>query len=179
MTRARDNAIRRDENGRYSVNDLHRAGGGMDKHRPTYWLANQKTKDLCKEIEIDGIPSIQSKQGLGTFVARELVYAYAMWISTAFHLKTIRSFDAVVTGETWHRQLAALSPACQQRIHLKRPPDGNNRTRCSHPGRSLNLRSRMVAMSCQRQHLEDLSFVSIIAHETARIRAGVVMVLET
>ena len=90
--------ISQDAEGRYCLNDLHKAAGGATKHRPAIWLQNQQTLDLAKECEIDGIPSIFAKQGLGTYVVRELVYAYAMWISPSFHLKVIRTFDAVATG---------------------------------------------------------------------------------
>lgn len=91
-------SIRQDIEGRFCLNDLHKASGGEDKHRPTYWLKNQQTIDLQKEIEIDGIPSIVKKQGLGTFVVKELVYSYAMWISAKFQLVVIRAYDALVTA---------------------------------------------------------------------------------
>lgn len=87
-------SIRQDAEGRYCLNDLHQAAGGESKHRPNYWLSSAQTRELIGEIEIAGIPAIQSRQGLGTFVAKELVYAYAMWISAAFHLKVIRAYDS-------------------------------------------------------------------------------------
>jgi phage antirepressor YoqD-like protein len=90
--------IRQDGHGRYCLNDLHRAAGGEKRHQPSDWLRSQQVIDLIAEVEIPGIPGIQSKQGLGTFACKELVYAYAMWISARFHLQVIRAYDALVTA---------------------------------------------------------------------------------
>lgn len=89
-------SIRTDAAGRFCLNDLHRAAGEEPRHRPNYWMENAQTKELVAELEKAGNPAIKAKQGLGTFVAKELVYAYAMWISPAFHLKVIRVYDAMV-----------------------------------------------------------------------------------
>ena len=76
----------------YSLNDLHKASGGEARHKPSNWLQNKQTADLIAEIEIAGIPAIQKKQKLGTFVCKELVVHYGMWISPAFSLQVIRAF---------------------------------------------------------------------------------------
>lgn len=90
--------IRQDENGRFCLNDLHKAAGGAKKHGASYWLANQQTKDLIAELETTGNPVITAEgRNGGTYVCKELVYAYAMWISPAFSLKVIRAYDALVT----------------------------------------------------------------------------------
>jgi len=91
-------SIWRDDAGRYCLNDLHRAAGEEARHRPAYWLAGAKTLELVAEVEKAGIPAIAARQGLGTFAAKELVYAYAMWISPAFHLQVIRAYDQLVAA---------------------------------------------------------------------------------
>lgn len=100
----------------YSLNDLHRASGGEKRHQPGNWLANQQAKDLTAEIEKDGNPSIYRKQGLGTFVCKELVIAYAAWISAAFHLKVIRLFLATMRPINPAIDYERISPAQAQDI---------------------------------------------------------------
>ncbi|EBW3367824.1 KilA-N domain-containing protein [Salmonella enterica subsp. enterica serovar Wangata] len=102
-----DISIHQDSEGRYSLNDLHKASGGEQRHQPRYWLAIQQTKELIEAIinsEISLFPPTESKRGCkgGTYVCKELVYAYAMWISAAFSLKVIRAYDAMMA--TQHRQ---------------------------------------------------------------------------
>lgn len=94
-----DTAIRQDAEGRYCLNDLHRASGSENRHRPSLWVENRQTQELIEEITKAGFPALASIKGgnqPGTYVAKELVYAYAMWISAAFHLKVIRAYDALV-----------------------------------------------------------------------------------
>ncbi len=88
--------VRQDESGRYLLNDLHRAAGAHNRHRPSLWLGTKQAKEFVAELEKAGIPAIQSKQQVGTFGCRELVYAYAMWISASFQLMVIRAFDTLV-----------------------------------------------------------------------------------
>lgn len=104
-------SVRQDKSGRYCLNDLHSAAGGLPKHRAQYWLGNDQTKELVRELTKAGNPSLEQNQpvnvvyggdGRGTYVCKELVYSYAMWISPAFNLKVIRTFDAVVTGHASH-----------------------------------------------------------------------------
>ncbi|MBC7961411.1 MAG: KilA-N domain-containing protein [Steroidobacteraceae bacterium] len=87
--------IRQDQEGRFCLNDLHKAAGGENKHRPSLWLKNAQTAAFIEAASKAGIPAIQSKQQLGTFVAKELVYHYATWISPEFSLKVIRAYDGM------------------------------------------------------------------------------------
>ena len=84
-------AIRQFDN-LYSLNDLHKAAGGEKRHQPANWLRSQQAIDLIEYLKSEELESIQKKQGLGTFVSKELVVHYGMWISPAFSLKVIRAF---------------------------------------------------------------------------------------
>ena len=99
--------IRQDAHRRYCLNDLHRAAGGEERHRPAEFLRRPDTVEIVAALEAERkygpahtfqpVETIMGRNG-GTYVCRELVYAYAMWVSPAFHLKVIRTFDALVTG---------------------------------------------------------------------------------
>jgi hypothetical protein len=134
-----DFSIRQDEDGRYCLNDLHKASGDDKKHFPAYFLRNQQTKDLIEEIEryanshigqninsanlqsaVKVIKGGSEKQG--TYVVKELVYAYAMWISAKFHLQVIRAYDSMVARlftENSKQTLIADKTTKKDRVPLK------------------------------------------------------------
>lgn len=100
-------SIHQDAEGRYSLNDLHKAAGSEDKHKPAFWLRSEQTNELVEEIlkvQICTFNPVDTKKGRygGTYVCKELVYSYAMWISAAFSLKVIRAYDDLVNGRIEH-----------------------------------------------------------------------------
>lgn len=112
--------IRQDSEGRFCLNDLHKAAGGEPKHRPGEWLKSGPTSQLISEIESANVIAVSTVMGRngGTFVCKELVYAYAMWISPQFHLKVIRAIpdrEAVKTPEGWpgSEQTRLITPCLQ------------------------------------------------------------------
>lgn len=87
----------------YSLNDLHKAAGNEDRHRPVRFMRLDQTQSLI--LEIDQRPEMvfttyRGGTNQGTWVCKELVYAYAMWISAKFHLQVIRAFDALVREQS-------------------------------------------------------------------------------
>ncbi|WP_150050066.1 KilA-N domain-containing protein [Methylomonas rhizoryzae] len=122
-----DKPIRYDSFGRFSLNDLHKSAGGEKRHAPNEFLRLIATQALIKELtgnsRFAAVESIKGGSCPGTYVVKELVYAYAMWISPAFHLQVIRAYDALTThqhpGEISRLQLLEIAlQAEQERLEL-------------------------------------------------------------
>lgn len=82
--------------GLYSLNDLHKVSGGLSKHQPNNFIRIEQTQALIAELNSSNLRSLETREGRngGTYACKELVIAYAAWISPAFHLKVIRVFLA-------------------------------------------------------------------------------------
>lgn len=94
--------VRSNNKGMFSLNDLHQAAGGNERHRPKFFLENERTARLVARLkEETGSDPVAVSVGAkgGTFAHRDLIYSYAMWISEEFHLQVVRTFDAVLAGD--------------------------------------------------------------------------------
>jgi len=108
----------------YSLNDLHQASGGLDKHSPFRFMRNESTQELISEMknemntksgvqkEAQGsdliFKTLRGRNIQGTWVCEELVLSYAMWISPKFHLIVLRAFLAMHSNQP--QQLALPEP---------------------------------------------------------------------
>lgn len=100
-------AIKQDAEGRYSLNDLHKAavkeGANERTKEPGKFMASPQTRELVEELTntqnlgVAPVNRLHGGKNPGTFVLKELVYAYAMWISPKFHLEVIHAYDRLAT----------------------------------------------------------------------------------
>ena len=115
------NAIRQIDN-LYSLNDLHKASGNAEKHRPSLFIRLDTTQDIISEIQkevksTDLIFKTTGGRGLrGTYACEELVIAYAMWISPKFHLIVLRAFLAMHKSESQNAN--QIQPLADEPLNL-------------------------------------------------------------
>lgn len=102
------------KDGLYSLNDLHKASGGLKRQQPSNFIRRKQTQELIAVLKAEfssssetrSLDAIRVAEGIqadgtsqGTFVCRELVYSYAMWISPRFQLMVIRAFDSIANQQ--------------------------------------------------------------------------------
>lgn len=150
--------------GLYCLNDLHRLSGGLEKDKPSLFFQTDHAKGLLAELEkenqAEGKPQpyiirvIGKGKPQGTYVCRELVYAYANWISPSFYLCVIRTFDRVITSHTSYT--AQINAICHDLKEI---------TEClSKAGRFLSIGGKQAkpAMLEQLQQLLDNQQLSFL-----------------
>ena len=160
--------IHQDQHGRFCLNDLHKASGAAQKDQPRYFLENQQTQGLINALIDSGIPLapvevIRGGLNQGTYVVKQIVYAYAMWISPSFNLKVINTFDALVTQKPQlpqtfaealqlaadqARQLELAAPKVQ---YFDRVADTKNLLNASQVGKKVGMSAVKL-----NQHLADM-----------------------
>ncbi|NYT74274.1 KilA-N domain-containing protein [Halomonas sp. QX-2] len=134
--------ITTDEQGRFSLNAIHKAGGAEKRKRPSLWIQNLQTKELIAEM-IDqsrnscfadsdqnqdfGLAPIEAKHGgrnPGTYAHELLAISYAGWISPKFQLQVNQVFldyrmgklQQAETKPTYEALPNPLTPAHQRGI---------------------------------------------------------------
>jgi len=88
-----------------------------------------KALDRSADSQSAPVEIVSGGSWQGTYVVKELVYAYAMWISPEFNLRVIRASDALVTRPQVPavlnlRDPMQLAAAAMQFIEMNQEPQG-------------------------------------------------------
>lgn len=98
--------IRRDAEGRYCLNDLHKAAGGEHRQQPHYFMALESTKELAEAISNSRLSGnknpVEMSRGRygGTYVHEDIAIDYAAWVSPVFKLEVYRAFKETRSEKT-------------------------------------------------------------------------------
>lgn len=127
--------------GLYRLNDLHKAAGGEKRHQPSDWLKLEQTQSYidflngktdtgiigAKQNQIVTIIKNGSSKKQGTYVCKNLVYKYAMWISHEFEYHVISAFDSLVNDSAqydlaltqWKKAMLLEKPCEWQKLYTE------------------------------------------------------------
>lgn len=116
--------IKQDSQGRYCLNDLHRASGGNPIHAPSQFLRLKGTKDFVSVLDNhnanlhSALEIINGGTNQGCYAVEKLVYKYAAWINTEFEVKVYDTFDKVVKGKLRPNQTSLIPQSFSEALML-------------------------------------------------------------
>ncbi len=98
-----DKSVRVDEHDNFiCITDLWKSSGEQNKHKPKYFLDNEKTIEFIDILKVKGgIPplrTINDGHASGTWVHKLLAYEYAGWVDPQFKYSTLTVLDEFFTG---------------------------------------------------------------------------------
>lgn len=184
--------IRRDAADRYCLNDIHEAavaaGHNYSRCKTESFLRLVSTQELIdllrsepksgelkpESAQLEPVTSSAGRYG-GTYAVKELVYAYAMWISPTFHLHVIRSYDALVTQARQEPPVITppLMPAVDHRADqlVSAGRIFNSALRTARSMRMPPAQAMRAAFDCTRRHTGIDWVDELDAGETIRLGA--------
>ena len=129
-----DTSIRQDAEGRYSLNDLHRAamasagrdGNPNDDHqRPGRFFESAGVQDFVAVLNaenpaVSSVASVPGRRG-GTYASELVVYRYAAWISAAFEVKVYSVFRDWSRGAVDRQMQARIAEQERNAARLECP----------------------------------------------------------
>jgi hypothetical protein len=109
-----DIEIKKDDSGRFSLNDLHKSAGGNKKYEPYKFMRSESFKNVVDILKhqnrgFNPVSKRQGRYGGGTWICKELVYKYAMWVSAEFEVKVIQTFDKAINNNGIESSMIALN----------------------------------------------------------------------
>lgn len=123
-----DTSIRQDAEGRYSLNDLHKAAGNDKRHQPANFLRADGVQAFIDVLDSTpqnrGVPSLATVNGgraPGTYAAELVVYRYAAWISAAFEVKVYSVFRDWSRGAVDRQMQARIAEQERNAARLECP----------------------------------------------------------
>lgn len=111
------------ENGLYSLMDLHKSSGLGKNYIPSQFLRNKQTMSLISALESEHGKenTMQARHGgasAGYCACKELVVAYAMWLSPEFYSKVVKTFIHIAEGNEMAAMREAGTKAALSRLKI-------------------------------------------------------------
>jgi len=116
-----DVVVRVDANGRYCLNDLHKAamanGKATENHAPGQFLRNEGVQDFIVALDAEkgdvqkstSVHSVKGGKSQGTYAVELVAIRYAAWIDPAFEVRVYRTFQKAAKGNTDWRKLRSAA----------------------------------------------------------------------
>lgn len=95
--------IRVDEHGRYCLTDLWKAGGSIETKKPSKFEKTERHSELVEILKGRNLPfnpyeKTRGRYNGGTWTTKEMIIAYAIYVSADMHMKVIDVFISAAYG---------------------------------------------------------------------------------
>lgn len=121
--------VRRDADGRYSLNDLHKAamanGKATESHKPANFIRSDSVQAFAQVLtdaqNRASVVSVKGGTNQGTYAVELVAIRYAAWVDPAFEVQVYQTFQAVQHAKAEAIHADALRRAARERARLECP----------------------------------------------------------